>query len=748
MAEHQSSSQKRGGGFSGAYLGSGGGGGDGGSSSDEVPSPFLRPAGSGSGSGTGAGAGSTSHPDAFALALGVPDIADFSSSSTDDGGLTRAVSSSSAAAATITLHALSPPGDEIPMRPQGSARTTWLRQAVAEENPYAGSRSMAPQAGDAEELAASVLRATRAAAQVDADSNAKPTASSSSDGKAGDSAAAAGAAAVVETPLDSTQVFVIGYVAFVNILNMVIIFPFLPFYTAVFYPDVPASRLGVYVGMLASAYYVGDMFGSLLWGPFADRYGRKPAVSIGLIATLIGILLFAVAPTYKFAITVRILSGFLCGNNALTRTLMSESCDDSNQGRGFSMIGLSTGLARLFAPAIGGILALPATKYPAWFKDTIYDRHPYLFPCVIGAILTGTALVMVTGWLRETLDKDAEEQKRNRAAARAAAAAAAGTVGAGNDEEEESLMRIVTHPTVLNVLLGYFIHSFVGVISHEIVPVWVINRKEDHGFEMNTSEIGLLLSLVAPFQVVFQAWLYPVLAQRMKFIALFRVCVLVYGAILFAMPFMAYLNDRSRYVVWPVFILCIAVTMCSRIGAFTCISVMVSNSCTKSYRGSVNGVAQAASSAGRMLGPTVAGAIFAWSMNNDMPFPLNFHLIFIVLTASCLFSYFMSLFFDPALDAQKPEPAAAIAAAAEARTAALVKAGALLPAGASKAAHSVGASSAGAGAKTAASGGRGVVATGAAAAGSGDDSDGDSDDGDAGVLVRRVDFGAALGASR
>lgn len=169
--------------------------------------------------------------------------------------------------------------------------------------------------------------------------------------------------AVEETPMKTLQVSIIGLVAFVNILNSVIIFPFLPFFTAYYYPDVPTSRIGVHVGMLASSYFVGDMIGSLIWGRFADTYGRKPAVNIGLVTSCIGIILFPFSPTYWTAVTIRFLSGLLCGNNSLTRTMMSEACDDTNQHRGFSLIGLSTGLARLFAPGIGGLLALPATKY-------------------------------------------------------------------------------------------------------------------------------------------------------------------------------------------------------------------------------------------------------------------------------------------------------------------------------------------------------------------------------------------------
>jgi len=459
----------------------------------------------------------------------------------------------------------------------------------------------------------------------------------------------------VENPLPFWQVWTIGMVAFLNILNMVIIFPFLPFFTAQFFPDLPTSELGTYVGLIASSYFFGDMLGSMIWGPIADKFGRKPAMQFGLITSMTGLLLFPFAPNFAIAMVIRFLTGMLSGNNSLTRTMMSEICDNTNQARGFSVIGMSTGLARLFAPGIGGILALPATKYPSLFPAGGFnDRHPFFLPCFVGAALTAVGQIMSMYLLTETLKIAPAKDELTREAVELSALDTPLVKEEVKEEaRDKDMWSVVKQPAVINIMVIYFLHSFVGVSSHEIVPMWVINSKEDHGFGFDTSEVGLMLSLVAPFQISFQAWVYPILTKKLKFIGMFKACALVYGAIIFVLPFMSQIASWPTYLTWPLLILAMGITNCARIGAFTCIFVLLSNCCHKNVRASVNGFGQSVSSAGRMFGPTVTGSVFAWSLNNGMIFPFNFHCAFIIMTIFCVATFFMAQRFDPILDYQK-----------------------------------------------------------------------------------------------
>lgn len=134
---------------------------------------------------------------------------------------------------------------------------------------------------------------------------------------------------------------------------------------------------------------------------------------------------------------------------------------------------------------------------------------------------------------------------------------------------------------------------------------------------------------------------------------LFKWCVIFYGIALILLPYTSLLAYQPKYILWPAFIGVCSLAVCARMGAFTCIFVLLSNSCNKDVRASINGIGQSASSAGRMLGPTFAGAIFSWSLNNGQPYPLNYHFLFLILTVCCATSYVGAMYFSPELDYQK-----------------------------------------------------------------------------------------------
>lgn len=51
----------------------------------------------------------------------------------------------------------------------------------------------------------------------------------------------------------------------------------------------------------------------------------------------------------------------------VAKTYLSEICDDSNQAKAFSVMGISGGIGRIFAPAIGGYLS------------QVYSEHFWIF---------------------------------------------------------------------------------------------------------------------------------------------------------------------------------------------------------------------------------------------------------------------------------------------------------------------------------------------------------------------------------
>lgn len=52
-----------------------------------------------------------------------------------------------------------------------------------------------------------------------------------------------------------------------------------------FFPALTKAELGYYAGILGSAFSGGSLIGNILWGIVSDRYGRRPALLLGLTGT-------------------------------------------------------------------------------------------------------------------------------------------------------------------------------------------------------------------------------------------------------------------------------------------------------------------------------------------------------------------------------------------------------------------------------------------------------------------------------
>lgn len=70
---------------------------------------------------------------------------------------------------------------------------------------------------------------------------------------------------------------------------------------------------------------------------------------------MVSILAFGCSQTFEQALATRFMWGLLNGNVGVAKTYLAEILDDSNQGRGFAIIGMQAGIGRLFGPAIGGV---------------------------------------------------------------------------------------------------------------------------------------------------------------------------------------------------------------------------------------------------------------------------------------------------------------------------------------------------------------------------------------------------------
>lgn len=159
-------------------------------------------------------------------------------------------------------------------------------------------------------------------------------------------------------------------------------------------PSLPtvAAELGTTdaaVQLTISGVLLGAALGQLLVGPMSDRFGRRGPALAGIGLHVLASLLCVVAPTIGLLIALRVLQGV--GNSAAGITAMAVIRDRLTGGpaaRVISRLMLVIGVAPLFAPTLGGLIAGVA----GW-------RAVFGVLAAFGLVLG----VVVWRWLPETL---------------------------------------------------------------------------------------------------------------------------------------------------------------------------------------------------------------------------------------------------------------------------------------------------------------------------------------------------------
>ncbi|WP_372599688.1 Bcr/CflA family multidrug efflux MFS transporter [Amphritea sp.] len=127
--------------------------------------------------------------------------------------------------------------------------------------------------------------------------------------------------------------------------------PSLPGLTRVF--DTSVDQVQVTL----SVFLYGFAFAQLIYGPMADRFGRKPIMLGGLLLFILSSIGCALSTTIEQLILFRFLQALgACGGPVLGRTMVRDIHGPVNAAKVLSMMGSIMALAPAVAPVIGGYM--------------------------------------------------------------------------------------------------------------------------------------------------------------------------------------------------------------------------------------------------------------------------------------------------------------------------------------------------------------------------------------------------------
>ena len=463
------------------------------------------------------------------------------------------------------------------------------------------------------------------------------------------------------TPLPLLKVIVSCSMVFCNTFMMTSLLPFLTFLIDDFKVAPTPDDIGQYSGYLVAAFMLGQLLFSYSWGVLSDVYGRRPVMLIGLFLTGWTFVSFGFSKTYTVAIILRFLNGSVNGIIGITKTYLSEITDETNQGKAFSYFGVARGLGMVVGPIVGGFLCLPAEKYPSLFpKGSLFDQFGYLLPCVVGWLIAMFGCLVGFFVLEETnqnvIKKSLAVSSESDPESRPLLEECPTTV-----REPKKFKEMIESPKVLITLVLYTLISFTYIQFDELFALWSRLPLDEGGLEFDSSEMGKAYAIGGISLFLYQMFLFSRIERYLGTLRTFQ------SGLLFSIPAFLILplanKFENRVVVWVIIAFAQVFRACAGVQgicncltkAFTAVFIMVSNSITSESRGALNGTGQTLGSLGRMLGPVFAGITFSWSLENGLPFPVDYHFLFILLGMIVFAIFLVSLLVPTSIDQRSPE---------------------------------------------------------------------------------------------
>ncbi len=181
-------------------------------------------------------------------------------------------------------------------------------------------------------------------------------------------------------------------VAFVDMLGFAMILPLLPFY---------ALNLDIspqLIGFIIASFSMAQLMSAPLWGRVSDRYGRRPAMLIGLTASAISYVVFGFANSFWLLLSSRIIQGAGGGTTGVIHAYVADLVPPEDRTRSLGWLSAATSAGVMIGPVIGSTAAY-------WGQ---------MAPGLVAAGLCLVNIIFAWGWLAESSKVDDQSRTKKR----------------------------------------------------------------------------------------------------------------------------------------------------------------------------------------------------------------------------------------------------------------------------------------------------------------------------------------------
>ncbi|CAD6573943.1 MAG: hypothetical protein TREMPRED_000968 [Tremellales sp. Tagirdzhanova-0007] len=363
--------------------------------------------------------------------------------------------------------------------------------------------------------------------------------------------------------------------------------------------DVPQDRVGLYAGLCEGVLMLVEAVVATTWAAAADKYGRRPCMIWGFLATL------GAGPMVGFSTSVwqvifwRSLFGLNpCG--VIVKILASEISSPENRAKVFSIFSPSFSVGIMLGAFIGGELAHPYGRLPWWLGGTseFWRRWPYALPCVVAFVCGLLAVLVGFFTLTETrppaqYHKVEDKEKRR---------------------ERKALSATFQVPNFLLITSVFCLYQITTFAWEGVFTVYTYTEVPRGGLGLPVDSIGLIYSLGSLIYIVSAPLGIPLLTARIGAISSLRIIFSLWPVLILTIPLAQYTAGNLRPMM---FVVLVVQLLLKSFG--TCawpISDMLTMAVFDDYPDLLatgSAVSLIAGAGGRAAGPTVSGWIYSIS---------------------------------------------------------------------------------------------------------------------------------------
>lgn len=420
------------------------------------------------------------------------------------------------------------------------------------------------------------------------------------------------------------KLVVLMITAFIDMVGTLMIIPLLPFYAKSF------GASGFTVGLLVASFAIAQLLSAPMWGRFSDKYGRRPALMVGLTASAIAYLIFAYADSLWLLFLSRLVQGSGGGTVSVIQAYVADALAPEERAKGLGWLSAATNAGVALGPVLGSQFLAIGSHGPGLAAAIL---------CVLNMGFAWRYLVES----RDMAEARSAPHKRGRS--------------------REAVLHVITHTSEPAPRLIWIYAIGIGAFQgmNAILALFLAAR-----FAVTSATIGYFYTYIGIISVLTRALVLGWAVDRYGEAKLSRVGQTLLATGLAALPFMHRMTDPAAFAarlggilpvsavaLLPFLPLALAVALLPLGTAFTfpCVTALLSRVIPSSERGLYMGVQQTFGGTARVLFPIMAG--WAFDRFPELPFLVSAALV----AGTILLGLGMEEFIRP-----KHEPEAAPAA--------------------------------------------------------------------------------------